>query len=173
MQHVSFWFYESSLFLSLSLFPSPDISLSSWSPDAGHTEHFGETQLFYTWDQRQIVCAFTFSFLCPCDFKNIVLVFSSVKYYRFRIQVCIKEYCRSVGQLSHKRNKLPLKALPVFHIIPFQDLFCDEMLMFTFPLSLSLPHMLLITYMSKNAYIPQRKKFYLFVFSPDSKTLFL
>ncbi len=101
MLDLSFWFYDSSLHLpSLSVVPSPHISLSfslplSQSPDGGQTEHFGETQLFYRWDQRQIVCASSSCVLvilktCIYDavlaglqlFKGLVQV-----YARFRIKV--------------------------------------------------------------------------------------
>jgi len=76
MQALSFLFYESSLYPpSLSLFPSVHISPRfspppSLSPDAGKTKHFGETQLFYRWDQREIVCPCLY--LNPCDFKTVV-----------------------------------------------------------------------------------------------------
>lgn len=50
----------------LSSFSLPHTTLSSpfLFPDAGQTKHFGETQLFYRWDQRQIVCACAFLPFC-------------------------------------------------------------------------------------------------------------
>lgn len=109
MLYHSFWFYDSSLYLpSLSLFHSPYIlcvSNPSLSLDTRQTERFGETQLFYRWDQREIVCACTFMYLCPCDFKNIydvVLADLSFKglgqvYTRFRIKVSIKSRSGLLG----------------------------------------------------------------------------
>lgn len=97
----------SSLYLpSLSLFPSHHISLSispspSLDPDAGRTEHLGEIQLFYRWDQRETACACVFLCLCPCVLKMLCIydvVLAGLQlfkglvraYTRFGVKVSIK-----------------------------------------------------------------------------------
>lgn len=64
--HLVLWVLSLFYLPLLSSFSLPHTTLSSpfLFPDAGQTKHFGETQLFYRWDQRQIVCACAFLPFC-------------------------------------------------------------------------------------------------------------
>lgn len=64
--HLVLWILSLFYLPLLSSFSLPHTTLSSpfLFPDAGQTKHFGETQLFYRWDQRQIVCACAFLPFC-------------------------------------------------------------------------------------------------------------
>lgn len=76
----------------LSSFSLPHTTLSSpfLFPDAGQTKHFGETQLFYRWDQRQIVCACAFLPFCARYIVHLWGQFSQVSNRRFILNLGLK-----------------------------------------------------------------------------------